>query len=127
MDGSSVEDRRESRRYEVGDSLYVAIRPTFDRLGKIADISRSGVAFEYPAYESCEQIDSVEVDIFSRIDDLHMSRVPCKVIYDIKAIEYPTFSKVETRRCGLQFQKLAPLQLRKLKSLQSSWEKDSLM
>jgi c-di-GMP-binding flagellar brake protein YcgR len=124
MNAGSVEDRRESKRHEFQDTFYVTFRPYFDRIGKLTDISRNGIAFEYPAYESYEQKDCVEVDIFSLGDDLHVSSVPCKVIYDIVIVEHPSFTKIATRRCGLQFQELTPLHVNKLKSLVNNREHD---
>jgi hypothetical protein len=54
----------------------------------------------------------VEIDFFSGAEDFHLSRVPCKVVYDVRSDDHPSFNVFETRRCGLQFGGLTDQQSR---------------
>lgn len=114
-------DRRTYRRYLVKDSVFLTFRPTFNKLGSLKDISRSGVSFEYIAYESMDTPHSVEIDIFSKSMDIHLSKVPCRVVYDVKIDDSFAMSQVETRRCGLQFEGLSNRHASQLKNILSNY------
>jgi len=121
MNEDSVEDRRKSRRLVVEETVFVTFRPEFNKIGRLKDISRSGMAFEYPAYDNYGSTASVEVDIFSHIDDFHVSRVQCEVVYDIEGPAHPSFSDIQFRRCGLQFRALSDNNTAKLESFFDSY------
>jgi hypothetical protein len=88
-----------------------------DRVGKIKDISSEGAAFEYPLAGKHKQANEALVVIFSaRAGSLFLRGVPCRVVYDIM-IEPPTLNGIQTRRCGLQFNKLSHHQNSKLQDL----------
>ena len=40
-------DRREKLRYRPKDATFIALRPNFVKLGKLLDINRSGLCFQY--------------------------------------------------------------------------------
>jgi hypothetical protein len=105
-----IADRRRSPRYVPNHDVFVIFSPNYTRLGKLKDVSNSGVAFEYAVLGEDEEILDSAVDIFaSKPDHFLLSRVPCRVIYDTKT-EKPTFSGIETRRCGLKFEGLSQKQ-----------------
>jgi len=121
MGKSTKADRRQFTRYALKSDIFLALWPSLDRVGKLKDVSNSGAAFEYPAFDEKEEVVDVEVDIFaSRPSNLMLRRVPCKVVYDIK-IEQPTLIGIETRRCGLKFEHLSQQHNDSLKVLLSKY------
>lgn len=100
------EDRRESARLVPKQQSYVALRPDFSLLGRIIDISRGGLCFQYMAGPRGEvrQGASLEVDIFIGSNGFYLPDVPCRAVYR------QTLDKPESKpgamvyhRCGVQF------------------------
>jgi hypothetical protein len=113
------ENRRRFERYAMRDSVFLAFRPRFDRLGLLVDISRGGVAFEYTASDKPREEPRpphIEVEIFSH-DTFRLSRIPCTIVYDTMAESSLGTPGFETRRCGLQFARLSDAQMSQLKIL----------
>jgi hypothetical protein len=117
MDKGSQADRRQLTRYKVNGDFYLTFWPSLDRIGRLKDVSGGGVSFEYAVLDRKDEVDEVEVNVFSaRPDSFVLWGVPCKVVYDTR-VEQPTLSGVETRRCGLQFQTLSNQQSNQLQVL----------
>ena len=90
--------------------VFVVFNAYPDRLGKLKDVGKGGAGFEYAVIDNsvkdAKRLE-VEVDIFGPASShFVLSSVPCKVVYDIR-IERPTVIGIETRRCGLRFDKLS--------------------
>ncbi|UCC21727.1 MAG: PilZ domain-containing protein [Planctomycetota bacterium] len=100
-------ERRNFVRFLTQDTAFAVFRPHFSKLGKINNISRGGLAFEYISFQGQKE-DSSAIDIFLSDRSFHLTKIPCKIIYDIKINEgYQRFGDpVETRLCGLQFGEL---------------------
>jgi hypothetical protein len=43
-------ERCQHKRYELKERVFVAIRPQYDRIGWLTDISKGGASFEYPVH-----------------------------------------------------------------------------
>lgn len=76
------------------------------RYGRLKDISASGLAFEYvPPGELNEE--SLTVDIFLPEDNVCVSKVPCKIVYDVPIREPKNtdgiFKNFTPKRCGVEF------------------------
>ena len=102
-------ERRKYTRFSVSDNAFAALEPGFDKVGKIKDISVLGLAFEYITDEVAD-IDVSRVDIFLRGEDFFISKIPCKVVYDI-SLETPGANQFSPnglmhKRCGLAFERL---------------------
>ncbi len=101
-----VAEQRKSTRYAAADNAFAALEPGFDKVGKIKDISVLGLAFEYITDEVADfKVSSV--DIFLREEDFHISKIPCKAIYDI-SLETSGANQFSPnglmhKRCGLAF------------------------
>ena len=98
-------ERRETDRYVPKKQTFVALRPDFSKLGKILDISRGGLCFQYMAKEGQEH-DSrlVDLDMFSDENGYYLPSVPCRFVYETtigQAIASPV--GLEYRNCGLKF------------------------
>jgi hypothetical protein len=103
-----VAEQRKYTRYAAADNAYAALEPGFTKVGKIKDICVRGLAFEYITDEVAD-IEVSKVDIFMRGEDFFISKIPCKVIYDISleasgANQSPT--GLMHKRCGLAFERL---------------------
>lgn len=117
MDSEDRPNRRKWRRYDKRDSLFVALRPKFEVVGRLCNISVGGMAFEYNAFQSCSTDGEALVDIFSHPGDIILSKASCKVVHDAKvecSVESPDY---HTRRCGVKFRELTAHQKRQLSLL----------
>jgi hypothetical protein len=115
--GEQVEtDKRKFRRFIAQDMAFAVFRPHFTKLGKIKDISRGGMAFEYVTFEG-EKKDSGEIDLFVSGARFHLSRIPAQTVYDsVVAKNHYSFSPfVERRRCAVQFGELNEEQMTQLR------------
>jgi hypothetical protein len=99
--------------------IFATVRPTFDRMGRIKDISKGGLAMEYTLLEEKPGLaDRIYVDIFNNDRKYNLFNVPCRVIYDMRIDEGEGFlPTVETRRCGVKFENLKTEQLIHLQSV----------
>lgn len=105
-----IAEQRKSTRYAAADNSFAALGPGFTKVGKIKDISVLGLAFEYITDEISD-IKVSRVDVFVRGEEFHISKIPCKVVYDI-SLEDPAVHQISPRklmhkRCGLQFESLS--------------------
>ena len=110
-----MSERRKSERFLAQDKAFAVLRPDFNRLGKIKDISEGGLSFEYVAYQEEEQ-DASEMDIFLSEGGFHLSKMPCRIVYNIRMREeYQTSAaRIQRRRCGLHFGQLTEEQASQL-------------
>ena len=109
------ERRSESRRIPKAVT-FVALRPDFVKLGKLANINSMGLCFEYLAKgDDVQSPDSLQLDMFISGNGYYLANVPCRLIYDVKASKEMRFmGGLEYRRCGLQFSGLSGRQIDQL-------------
>ncbi len=102
---SHDEQRQHVRRYP-SDNVYVALGEGYARVGRMYDMSKGGLSFEYIVYEEETPEKVQKIDIFISKDEFHLSGVPCEVIYDIH-VTAPTSSlftsNIISKRCGVRF------------------------
>ncbi len=103
-------EQRKNIRFLVEDNIIVALRNGSTKIGKVKDISMGGLSFEHIYDENSIQ-NSFKGYIFLWVNEFNMSKVPCRVVYDISVSipnEYYAFTiHFITRRCGLQFEALS--------------------
>lgn len=115
-------ERRRSSRYRVRGDVFVRFKYRPEIIGRVSDFSTAGISFEYGAMDPIEriciaEIPWVKIDVFTwKPELLLLANLACKVVYDIEIVR-PTFLGIETRRCGLRFDALSPLQTGQLKRL----------
>ena len=115
---NQIEERRQFKRYQVkqDNSAFVAIRPLFQRLGMLKDVSLSGVGFKYVLREDLDPISetdaSFNVDLFVSGNEFYLPGVPCKLAYDRPSRESasPFTVDLNYRECGIKFEKLTKSQ-----------------
>lgn len=111
-------DRRKASRFIPPDHTFAALGEEFSRVGKVKNISLSGLVFEYVI--DMEFFDAPRrVDIFLSENSFHISNVPCRKVYDlavlVTSIGGPRHRTLTAKRCGVQFGKLSKKQERELK------------
>jgi len=110
------QERRAKQRRRPKATTFVALRPEFIKLGKLTDISSSGLCFEYIAKGDVPPgPDTFEMDMFVSGNGYYLPNVSCRLAYDVKTIKEMTFMVgLEYRRCGLQFTRLSDKQVDQL-------------
>jgi len=94
----------------------VALRPEFVRLGKVVDISSSGLRFQYLIAEN-NQVEKgrVALDMFIGSDGYYLPDIPCETVYERKLEQHGSDTLgLEQRQCGLRFRALNQEQTDKL-------------
>lgn len=101
-------EQRKYIRFSVQDNAFAALRGGFDKVGKVNDISKNGLAFSYliEGIKAGSDRDYSEVDIFLSKDRFHLEKVPCKIVYDIQDPKLDKNYSMIKCRCGLQFGEL---------------------
>ncbi len=100
-------ERRKFTRFVVPENVYAALGPSFSKVGRIKNISISGLVIEYLTDDDSVAGNS-RVDIFIRGEKFYLSKLPCKIVYDVP-IEPSASSQVSgliRKRCGVQFNRL---------------------
>ena len=106
-------ERRKTRRSPVREGVFVALGPSFTRLGQLMDISKRGLSFRY-IDDGKSPVTTSSLTLFIAGDDFLLEGVIFKLISDQRVInEYPN-SAISVRRCSVQFQALSEGQSDKL-------------
>ena len=98
-------DRRTAARYRPFKSTFVALRPEFARLGKVVDISSSGLRFQYLISED-KQVEKgrVALDMFIGSEGYYLPDIPCETVYEKKLEQRGSDAMgLEQRQCGIKF------------------------
>ena len=107
-------ERRKTVRFLPQTETYVALRPDFTKLGRLIDISRGGLSFQYIS-SKVESRGPTQLDLFTGNNGFYLSTLRCKVIYDITLSEQETSATpFERRRCGLEFVEATEVQAAQL-------------
>ncbi len=113
MSKIEIVERRRHNRFQVEDGAYAAIRPQYDKIGQIIDVSRGGLAFRCMVSGSHEG-ESSEMDIFLIGDGFYLDKVPFKTVSDQGMPKRLSPGPQAMRRCGVQFGELTQTQALKL-------------
>jgi len=110
------QDRRKAVRFQPRKSTFVALRPEFARLGKVMDISSSGLRFQYliPEENPVEK-GRVALDLFIGNEGYYLPDIPCETVYERKLERRGADALgLENRQCGIKFKPLNRAQADKL-------------
>ena len=113
MNRIEVVERRRHKRFQAEEGAYAAVRPQYDKIGQIIDVSRGGLAFRYMVSDSQGGV-SPELDVFLIGDSFHLDRVPFRIVSDEGIPERLSPGTQEMRRCGVEFGELTQMQILKL-------------
>jgi PilZ domain len=121
-------ERRKHTRFLTKDNSFAAIRNDVMKVGKINDISISGLGFSF--LSECTQVDSADhhthVDIFCSKNGFHLSKVPCRIVYDIPDASPDKGFLVRMSRCGLQFGEITRSQSEQMKLFMENYTTGTL-
>ena len=110
-------EQRNYIRFLAQDNTIVVLRNDSTKIGKVKDISKGGLSFEH-IYEKDSEWDPLGKALFLWTNGFSMSKVPCRVVYDILAptpTEYESLTiRLITRRCGVKFEALPEDQIEQL-------------
>jgi hypothetical protein len=113
-DENETVERREHERFEVPQGAYVTLGPGGRVLGKIVDISESGIAFGYiDGVEPSNNSD--ELDIFFMGSSFSLRKVPFTTIWNVEVPNEIRYSTESMRRSGVRFKRLKRDQASELK------------
>ena len=113
-------ERRKKVRLRPKDVTFVVLRPKFVKLGKLLNINRRGLCFQYMAEskgggDQVVNAVSLKIDLFISNNGYYLPSLPCKLIYETGIKDRMIFpTGLEHRRCGLQFKKLMKKQIDEL-------------
>lgn len=108
-------DRRKDKRFKLKNPAFAIMNNSPKRIGKITDISKSGLAIRYS--KNGEGSDDLkELDIFRSDFSFHIGVIKAKTISDIEIIDKTLIGAKEMRRCGIQFEDLSNNQLCQLET-----------
>lgn len=90
-------EKRKHKRLRVHEDAFVVLKPHYEKLGHIIDISIDGLAFRYIDEKGTSGRSSV-LDIFFVDNRFHLEKVPFETILDLE-----TDSRMSYRRCSVRF------------------------
>jgi hypothetical protein len=102
-------EQRKYPRFLVHDNTFAALGSEFETVGKVEDISIKGLALSYVSetIKTRSDRDFSQVYIFLSKKSFHLSKVPCKIVYEIEDPKSIKNSNFMMCRCGLHFGKLS--------------------
>jgi hypothetical protein len=112
-------EKRKHIRFIPKTETYAALGTSFSKVGKLKDISISGLALTYIEQTENSVQEFSKVAIFTSDNKFYLPDLSCRLIYDFPVdennnIQY--FKKVyRKKRCGVQFAATTETQLEKLK------------
>ena len=106
-------ERRAIVRLQPKQMTYVAVRPDFNQLGRLLNISINGLGFQYIAEgDPGGGTTFFDIDLFINKSSFYLQKIPCERIYDIAITTEQVFPKrLSIRRCGVQYDKLSDEQV----------------
>ncbi len=105
------DEQRKHKRFVPEGLAFVVFRPDFHKIGRINNISKSGLGCNYlcpvdernPAAKKCQT-----VDILISENSFYISKISCSPVYDNEeSNSYMSFMlDIVSRQCGLKFGQL---------------------
>ena len=102
-------ERRSHKRFRVKDGAFAALMPDSAKLGQILDVGEGGLSFLY--IDTGEAANgSTELYIYVVDKEFYLSKLPFKVVSDVRVPNKIPINPVVMRRQGVQFGELTPEQ-----------------
>ena len=103
-------NQRAHVRYTPNCDAFISLGHGFTRIGSIRDISLAGASFEHFPYNQLEPSDDHVIDIFVCRTDMHITDIPCRIVYELPAseniVDFAQESTMIQKRCGIEFKKV---------------------
>ena len=111
-------ERRKFNRYIAKNDGFHIFSHGSEIIGKLIDISKSGLAYQYNSIEGKKLEANLIHIMWAGLHRFYLFNVICKTIYDIRnPAEIQSLTGADTRRRGLQYDKLTENQQDKLELL----------
>ena len=118
-------NRRKDKRFRVNAGGFARLISKPAKLGKIIDISRTGLALNY--IDRYRQLgDSSELDLLFTDDAFFIDRVSFKIISDVEISSVPPRKTLKIKRMGLHFEELTDQQSTLLEFFIRDFTKDEI-
>ena len=109
----NFQERRKDKRFRVKYPAFASINYSSKRIGKITDISKSGLALRY--FKNGESSNEVEeIGLFNLDFSFYLGEIKTKIVSDFEIIGKKLSDAKELRRCGIQFKNLSDIQFSQL-------------
>jgi CheY-like chemotaxis protein len=110
LDGLSIDRRKDKRFKAVSGAFFIS--KSVGKRGSVLDISRSGLAFKYVLDgKTPEYMDQASINMTA--ENFSLENLTYRAISDTM-LKAANGSNIETRRRGVRFEKLTPLQSEQL-------------
>ncbi|GBC61114.1 hypothetical protein DENIS_2074 [Desulfonema ishimotonii] len=118
-------ERRKINRFLSRGQAFALLRGRHPIVGRIRDISPSGLSFQYltdflAEEDSEEDSEEAEVSIFR--EHFHLNNISCTVVYDITDYTFLDF-RITKKRCGIKFIRVTPSQFSRIRYFMSLYAK----
>jgi len=100
-----LNERRKHKRFKVKEGAFAVAWPDYNKPGPIKDISEGGLAFQFIEYGE-QTKGSLEVEIFSTVDDFYMKKLPVRTILDFELENTISSNSTPMRQLCMKFGKL---------------------
>ena len=74
-------DNRKQNRLRPSKQTYAVMRPMFETMGRVLDISSDGLSIEYIATNGVDD-QFTEIDLMLMDEGLLLQKLPCRIVYD---------------------------------------------
>ena len=102
-------ERRRHKRFRVKDGAFAALMPDSTKLGQILDVGEGGLSFLY--IDTGETANgSRELYIYVVDKEFYISKLPVKIVSDVRVPNKIPINPIVMRRQGVQFGELTPEQ-----------------
>jgi hypothetical protein len=105
--------KREQTRFRAKEGAYAAITSDYNIIGRIKDINKCGLAFQYVA-NGKKLTGRVTINIFRHSKEFYLKNLPFKTISDFYVDSKSPFSTIILRQCCGKFADLSGSQISQL-------------
>lgn len=104
-------ERRSEKRLVPKVLAFAALASDVEKLGKLKNINKCGLAFEYLSHSHGGRYEQeTEIVLFMKDGEFHVKDIPCTIVYDLDIDRDNTLfiNPFEQRCCGVKFNRMAP-------------------
>ena len=105
MSNKVLIERRKHKRFKVKEGAFAVASTDYNKLGQIKDISEGGFAFQF-IEDGKQTTGSLEVEIFSTVDDFYIKKIPVRTVLDFELDNTISSNSTPMRQLSMKFGKL---------------------
>ncbi len=114
-------EHRRHKRFLASDRLFAVCKSYFVRLGRVVDMSESGLSFHYVSYSGDDKelmSGAFDLEVFEAASSQYFKGVECKIVYNSEVTRQSGLTDTyHLRRCGVEFGRLSEDQSEQLEYL----------